>query len=137
MERSTRAAGKPLAMCRHIRARGRSSGFTINATTRLPQARQRELFGRGGTLSVNGVKTRTQLAAHDIFFGQAGGLSSTRRLSCSFLRHRKTAHKCFEQGFSGDTLSVGKTWAFVCMIIYRSCGRGTPPRYMETFAVSC
>jgi hypothetical protein len=44
-----------------------------------------------------------------------------QRFCCSFLRHRK--RRTFKDSL--ETPFGEKTRAFVCMIIYRSCGRGT------------
>jgi hypothetical protein len=79
-----------------------------------------QIFGTGGTLSVDAVKNRAHFQ-RTLILGWTEGPLSMRRPCCSFLRHRK------RRTFNGslETRFGEKTRAFVCMIIYRSRGRGT------------
>ena len=54
------------------------------------------ILGRGGTLSVDSVKTWGAIFQRTIFLGRIRESSHGRRLCCYFLRHRKNGAQMFQ-----------------------------------------
>jgi hypothetical protein len=114
-EKATARSEKPSATNRHKRAQRRWSGCTKTTKRHLLQAVPTRVFGRGGTLSVNGVKIHEAqfFSANNISWGGQVSLSRSETLYSSFLRHRKAAHAVFQR-FPRDTFREKRTRAF-CM----------------------